>query len=122
MNHLSNWIEIPVANMKRAKKFYGELLGVASNEIQMGGNDYALFELKDRFNTGCLVKGEGYVPSMHGVVVYLNGGNDLSTVLARVGKAGGKVLLEKTFLSQEAGHIAYFVDTEGNKIGLHSMA
>jgi len=122
MNHLSNWIEIPVANMKRAKKFYGELLGVASNEVQMGDNDYALFELTDRFNTGCLVKGEGYVPSMNGVVVYLNGGNDLSTVLARVGKAGGKVLLEKTFLSREAGHIAYFVDTEGNKIGLHSMA
>jgi len=122
MNHLSNWIEIPVANMKRAKKFYGELLGVASNEVQMGDNDYALFELTDRFNTGCLVKGEGYVPSMNGVVVYLNGGNDLSTVLARVGKAGGKVLLEKAFLSREAGHIAYFVDTEGNKIGLHSMA
>jgi predicted enzyme related to lactoylglutathione lyase len=122
MDHLSNWIEIPVADMKRAKRFYGELLGVALNGMQMGSNDYALFEVKDRFNTGCLVKGKGYVPSKQGVVVYLNGGDDLSTVLARVAKAGGKVLLEKTFLSKEAGHIAYFVDTEGNKIGLHSMA
>jgi len=122
MDHLSNWTEIPVINMKRAKKFYGELLGVGLNEIEMGGNDYALFELKDRFNTGCLVKGEGYVPSTQGVVVYLNGGNDLSTVLARVEKAGGKVLVKKTFLSKEAGHIAYFADTEGNKVGLHSMA
>lgn len=43
-------------------------------------------------------------------------------MLARVSKAGGKVLLKKTFLSKEAGHIAYFVDREGNKIGLHSMA
>jgi len=122
MDHLSNWTEIPVIDMKRAKKFYGELLGVHLSEMQMGGNDYALFELKDRFNTGCLVKGEGYTPSIQGVVVYLNGGNDLSTVLARVEKAGGKVLLKKTFLSKEAGHIAYFVDTEGNKVGLHSMA
>lgn len=122
MDHLSNWTEIPVIDMKRAKKFYGELLGVHLSEMQMGGNDYALFELKDRFNTGCLVKGEGYVPSTQGVVVYLNGGNDLSTVLGRVEKAGGKVLLKKTFLSKEAGHIAYFVDTEGNKVGLHSMA
>jgi uncharacterized protein len=121
MDHLSNWIEIPVVDMKRARKFYAELLGVVLNEMPMGCNEYALFELKDRFNTGCLVKGDSYVPSMQGVVVYLNGGDDLSPVLARVEKAGGKVLLKKTFLSKEAGHIAYFADTEGNKIGLHSM-
>ena len=122
MDHLSNWIEIPVVDMKRARKFYGDLLGVGLNEMQMGGNEYALFELKDRFNTGCLVKGNGYVPSMQGVVVYLNGGDDLSATLGRVEKAGGKILLKKTFLSKEAGHIAYFADTEGNKVGLHSMA
>ena len=121
MDHLSNWIEIPVTDMKRARKFYAELLGVVLNEMPMGGNEYALFELKDRFNTGCLVKGDGYVPSMQGMVVYLNGGDDLSSMLARVEKVGGKVLLGKTFLSKEAGHIAYFADTEGNKIGLHSM-
>ena|SRR5690348_1029884 len=122
MDHLSNWIEIPVLDMARAKKFYNELLDVSLNEMSMGGNDYALFDAKDRFNTGSLVKGHGYVPSLLGVVVYLNGGNDLSAVLSRVTKAGGKVLLPKTFLSKEAGHIAYFVDTEGNKMGLHSMA
>lgn len=122
MDHLANWAEIPVVDMKRAKKSYGELLGIGLNEMPMSGNDYALFDLKDRFNTGCLVKGNGYVPSMQGVVLYLNGGDDLSPVLGRVEKAGGKVLLKKTFLSKEAGHIAYFVDTEGNKIGLHSMS
>jgi predicted enzyme related to lactoylglutathione lyase len=122
MDHLLNWIEIPVADMKRARKFYGELLGVTSNEMKMAGNDYALFELTDMFNTGCLVNGNGYVPSKQGVVVYLNGGDDLSAVLARVAKSGGKVLLGKTFLSEQAGHIAYFEDTEGNKIGLHYMA
>jgi len=121
MDHLSNWIEIPVTDMKRARKFYAELLGVVLNEMPMGGNEYALFELKDRFNTGCLVKGDGYVPSMQGMVVYLNGGDDLSSMLARVEKVGGKVLLGKMFLSKEAGHIAYFVDTEGNKVGLHSV-
>ncbi len=122
MDHLSNWIEIPVLDMERAKKFYSELLDVGLNEMRMGENDYALFDVKDRFNTGCLVKGDGYVPSALGVVVYLNGGDDLSAALSRVTKAGGKVVLPKTFLSKEAGHIAYFVDTEGNKIGLHSMA
>jgi predicted enzyme related to lactoylglutathione lyase len=49
--------------MKRAKKFYGDLLGVGLNEMQMGDNDYALFELKDRFNTGCLVKATDISPA-----------------------------------------------------------
>ena len=122
MDHLSNWIEIRVLDMERAKKFYREILGVGFNEMRMGGNDYALIDIRDRFNTGCLVKGDGYVPSMQGIVVYLNCGDDLSAVLAQVTKAGGKVLLPKTFLSREAGHIAYLLDTEGNKVGLHSMA
>jgi uncharacterized protein len=58
--------------------------------MPIGGNDYAVIEVKDKFNAGCLVKGEGFVPSMQGVVAYLNGGDDLSAVLARVEKAGGK--------------------------------
>jgi predicted enzyme related to lactoylglutathione lyase len=121
MDHLLNWIEIPVTNMKRAVGFYRDLLGVDLHEMKLGEKDYALFAIKDKFNTGCLVKGEEYAPRTDGVVVYLNGGNDLATVLQRVKKSGGKVLLEKTFISPEAGHIAYFADTEGNKIGLHSM-
>jgi uncharacterized protein len=48
-------------------------------------------------------------------------GSSIELGWARVEKAGGKVLLAKTFLSAEAGNIAYFKDTEGNKIGLHSM-
>jgi hypothetical protein len=52
---------------------YTELLGVALNEKQTGGSGYSLFELMDRFNTGCLVKGEGHVPSKQGVVIYRNG-------------------------------------------------
>ena len=91
------------------------------HEMRLGPNDYAIFPCTSSQNSGALVKGGGYTPSEKGVVVYLNGGEDLSGVLRRVEKAGGKVLLEKTFLSKEAGHIAYFADTEGNRIRLHSM-
>src|SRR5262245_16324861 len=116
MDHLLNWIEIPVTNIKRATTFYRELMAIDVREVKLGNNDYAFFAVNDKFNSGCLVKGDGYIPRMDGVVVYLNGGNDLSAVLARVEKAGGKVLLEKTFPSAEAGNIAYFKDTEGNKV------
>lgn len=121
MDHLVNWVEIPVTNMKRAVGFYGALLEIGLDRMKLGPNEYAIFAVQDKFNTGALVQGDGYVPGMEGTVVYLNGGKDLAKVLARVKRAGGKVILEKTFLSKEAGHIAFFKDTEGNRVGLHSM-
>ncbi len=56
-----------------------------------------------------------------GFVLYLNGGSDLSTVLSKVEEAGGKVVMPKTDLGGEIGHIAKFIDTEGNCVGSHSM-
>jgi predicted enzyme related to lactoylglutathione lyase len=37
VQHLTNWIEIPVKNMKRAVKFYSAILGgVTLNEMELG--------------------------------------------------------------------------------------
>ena len=68
---------------------------------------------------GCIIQGEGYEPSEKGSLVYLNGGDDLSIPLSKVEAAGGKVTLPKTAIGPH-GFMAYFIDTEGNKIGLHS--
>ena len=35
--------------------------------------------------------------------------------------AGGKVAVPKTKISDEHGFFAIFIDSEGNKVGLHSM-
>ena len=69
---------------------------------------------------GGIVQGEGYMPSAEGSMVYLNGGEDLDVPLGKVEGAGGKILVPKTDIG-ENGFFAYFVDTEGNKVGLHSM-
>jgi len=121
MDRLANWIEIPAKDIKRAIVFYRRVLDVDFHEMEMGGNRYALFGVTDSNSGGALVEGDGYVPSEQGAVIYLNGGADLSAALGRVEKAGGKVLLGKTFLSKQAGYIAYFRDAEGNKVGLHSI-
>lgn len=118
MKHLSNWIEIPVKDMKRAVSFYSNILGVSFHEMPMGPNHYALFPTEDRFNSGALVQGEGYNPSADGTVVYLDGGTDLSIILNKVEAAGGQVILEKMYLGDQAGYIGFFIDSEGNKIGL----
>ena len=59
-------------------------------------------------------------PSQKGILVYLNGGEDLSIPLAKVKKAGGKILVPKTSISPN-GFMAQFEDTEGNKLAFHSM-
>ena len=121
MTHLTNWIEIPVKNMKRAVKFYSTILGgVTLNEMELGPVKYALFPSDDKYNCGALAQGEYYTPSADGVVIYLNGGKDLNQILSRVVSAGGTVVMEKTFLADEAGYIGMFLDTEGNKIGLQN--
>ena len=121
MHHLSNWIEIPVKDMKRAQTFYQGVLKVELAAMDLGPNRYALFPTEDRFNSGALAQGEGYEPSNQGVTVYFDGSEGIELILARVSALGGTILLTKTFLAAEAGFIGLFLDSEGNKIGLQQM-
>jgi predicted enzyme related to lactoylglutathione lyase len=120
MKHLVNWIEIPVADITRAKAFYGKILGVEFHDMAMGPISYALFPTDDRHNCGALAQGSDYRPGSSGPVIYLDGGDDLDKVLSKVKPAGGQVMLKKTFLSDQAGFIGMFTDSEGNRIGVHN--
>lgn len=117
MTKLVSWVEIPVVDQQRAKAFYSTVLGAEFYDMAMGGLHYSIFPEQD----GALVRGKGYKPSQTGSLIYLNGGADLSVPLGKVTGAGGTVLLNKTFLSSEAGHIGVFLDSEGNKMAFHSM-
>ncbi|HEY0740257.1 MAG TPA: VOC family protein [Chryseosolibacter sp.] len=119
MKHLINWIEIPVLDMDRAVAFYDKAFGgMVFQKTSIAEFDYAIFPTDDKFNCGALVKSEFSKPTADGVTIYLDGGNDLSIILKRAEQAGGSVIMEKTYLSDEAGYIGLFVDSEGNKIGL----
>jgi len=54
------------------------------------------------------------------VIVYLNGGDDLTTIMKRVEPAGEKVTIPKTKITDESGYFAGFTDSEGNHIRIHS--
>jgi len=116
-----NWFEIPVKNLDKAKKFYETILGEELQTMEAMGMKSAFFQADMQNGIGgCIIQGQGYEPSANGSVVYLNGGEDLSVPLSKVEKAGGKILLPKTAIGPN-GFMAYFLDCEGNKIGLHSM-
>ncbi len=118
-----NWFEIPVSNLERATKFYSNILGAKFELTEAMGMRMAFFPTERDSVGGSLVQADGYVPTTQGALVYLNAGDDLNTVLRRVEAAGGKIVQPKTSIGEngEMGYLAYFLDTEGNKVGLHSM-
>lgn len=121
MTNAINWFEIPVTDFARAKKFYETILGAEIMETPFPGGQYGMLPCDMEIGVGGgLVKGDGFEPSEKGTIVYLNGGEDLSVSLNRVEPAGGKIILPKTPIGQN-GFMAHFIDTEGNKVALHSM-
>jgi len=118
-----NWFEIPVKDFDRAKAFYTTIMDGEIAEVPMeGGMRYGVFPHdKDNGVGGGIIAGnEQQNPSMDGATVYLNGGEDLSAPLAKVEAAGGKIILPKTAIGED-GFMAQFLDTEGNKLALHSL-
>lgn len=119
-NNAVNWFEIPVSDFERAKKFYSSIFDYEMFEINMQNLLMGFLPYQGEGVSGAIVKGEGYEPSENGVIVYLNGGDDLQAVLDRIENAGGKILTPKMRVTDDIGHIALFLDSEGNRLGLHS--
>jgi uncharacterized protein len=117
-----NWFEIPATDFARAKAFYATVLDAQIHVDPSPGRQYAYLPSdpqKGGFG-GAIGCGENFVPATTGTTVYLDGGNDLSVPLGRVESAGGTIILPKTAIGNN-GFIALFIDTEGNKVGFHSM-
>ncbi len=120
MNCFISIFEIPATDISRAINFYKEILGVEIEKLDFPGMEMGLFPYQDQMVTGVIMKGEGYEPSASGVTIYLNGGDNLQTILDKVEENGGKITIPKTPHADESGFFAIFHDSEGNKIGLHS--
>lgn len=114
-----NWFDIPVTDMNRARAFYSTLLGGELTLAEDAQGTMAVLPFEDGVG-GALMQGDDYTPSRQGSIIYLNGGDDLSVILGRVEAAGGKVLTDKMSIGDN-GFIAFFLDTEGNRVGLHSV-
>lgn len=121
--NMVGWFEIPVTKMERAMKFYESVFAVALQRNEMGSLDMAWFPWLETEpgSPGSLVHHDEYKPSTEGVVIYFSSQTgDLNDELARIEPAGGKVLVPKTLITEDVGYMAVFLDTEGNRVALHS--
>ncbi|MCM4168447.1 glyoxalase [Arenibacter sp. H213] len=118
-SHISIF-EIPATEISRAVDFYQAILDINIEKMEMPGMELGIFPHEEQMVTGVIMKGEGYKPSADGVTMYLNGGDNLQSILDKVEKNGGTIIVPKTTHADESGFFALFLDTEGNKLGLNS--
>ena len=114
-----NWFEIPAINIQRAVAFYNHIYVLNMEIVESESYAMAFFPANGGIG-GAIVAGSGCIPSETGSLVYLNGGEDLGPTLEKIEEAGGRVILPKTLINEESGYFAIFIDTEGNRLALHS--
>lgn len=120
MKNYISIFEIPATDISRAVDFYQAILDIQIEKMDLPEMQMGIFPYEGQMVTGVIIKAVGYTPSADGVTIYLNGGDNLQVILDKVENSGGKILIPKTLHADEAGYFATFLDSEGNKIGLHS--
>jgi hypothetical protein len=120
-----SWFEIPSTDLARATKFYETIFNTKLVPMDFPNIKMRMFPLDDMMTQvgGAIVDSGGFhKPSAtEGPLIYLNANPDVQIILDRIEAAGGKILVHKTEISPEIGHMAIFTDTEGNRIALHSV-
>lgn len=116
MASIAAWFDIPVVDMERAIRFYEAVTEMKLKRMDVpGGKETANFG-KD----GCLFKAPEDKPSHFGSRIYFSANPSIEECIKRIESAGGKILVPKTPIGEGMGHFAYFEDSEGNRVGLHS--
>jgi uncharacterized protein len=126
MQHAISWFEIPTTDINRAQQFYETIFGITMIPMDMPNIQMRMFPLEDMMTQvgGALVDSGGYhKPSAtDGTLIYLNANPDVQHILDKVVAAGGSIMVPKTAISPEYGFMAVFMDTEGNRVALHSVS
>ena len=124
MKNAISWFEIPSSDLERATRFYESIFSLKLAPLDMPNIKMRMFPIEDMNGVGGAIVDSGgfHKPSStDGPLIYLNGNPDLQQILDKVEEAGGKIMVPKTEISPEYGSMAVIIDTDGNRIGLHSV-
>ncbi|MCR4318471.1 MAG: VOC family protein [Planctomycetes bacterium] len=112
------WFDVPVKNLSRSAEFYQAVLACEVSVHEMEGMKFGVFEHKDG-NGGCLIEAPEQITSTGGLLLYFNVNERIRDAVSKVEPAGGKIL-ETTHQIGPHGFRAICLDSEGNRIALHS--
>ena len=117
-NNRAVWLDIPVADLDRSVEFYRHVLAIDVHAEQLGEVRFAVLEHNDG-NGACLVVKPDEISGEKGLLVYLNTHGRIDDAVSKVAKHGGSVM-EDTHPIGPHGFRALVLDSEGNRIALHS--
>jgi uncharacterized protein len=120
------WTDIPVTDLDRAIKFYSAVLGHEVRKMSEGGFEYGLLPHEEQNASRCLcVSGDSVgtknEPSQSGPLIYLSVEGRLGDAVKAARANGGKVLEDKQQIGPH-GFRALIIDSEGNRVALHSSS
>lgn len=127
------WFEIPATDFFRATLFYHKVFNIKINEIELNGIRHGIFELKNGQVSGAIVETHDKIGN--GPVLFFDGTPSIYDLEKKIEANGGKIIVPKTLIKNQTsdgqsilpknyinkkdnGYFAYFMDTEGNKMGL----
>ncbi len=113
------WFDIPVVDLDRAIRFYSAVLAAPVKKQELPELAIGVFLHEDHEIGGCLFKSQEVKPSQHGPLLYLNVQGRLDQAIAAVERHGGKVVEPKHAIGPY-GFRAIILDSEGNRLALHS--
>lgn len=124
--NMVGWFEIAVSDIDRAIKFYETVFDISISKHEMGPLVMGWFpslDGKPGANGSLVYNEEFYKPSSsEGTLIYFTSqAADLAVELGRVEAAGGKVLQEKKLIAPDIGYMGLFIDSEGNRVAIHSL-
>ena len=113
------WCDIPVLDLDRAIKFYSAVLGEAVKKQEFPGITMGILPHNDGEVGACLLARAEEEPSEKGTMIYLNANGRLDAAIAAVTANGGRVVKPRHAIGP-FGFRAVVIDSEGNRVALHS--
>lgn len=120
MKNVINWFEIPAADFERAVNFYEKVFATELKREEMNGIKMGIFPYQDPATSGSICQMPELQPGNTGTLIYLDASPDVGEVLARAQANGGQVVFDKMLINDDIGYIGIFIDSEGNRVGVHA--
>lgn len=117
-NNRAVWFDIPVADLGRATNFYAKVLAIGVSQENFDGFEFSVLDHQDG-NGGCLVPRADEITSTGGILLYLNVDGRIQDAVAKATKHGGSIVEEIHSIGPH-GFRALILDSEGNRVALHS--
>lgn len=113
------WFDLPTTDINRAINFYSAVLNCSITVEEASNGQLAVLPHEDGEIAGCLFENPDYPPSKNGPLIYLNVDGRLADAVKQTLALGGEVLRDTHAISPY-GYRAIILDSEGNRIALHS--